>query len=174
MAKIEIDLDEIKSEIKKATKEFVNAVEENFKMGTEEVQRTFKNMSSGGEPYSDLSFPKVGGLKTNIFSTKDSSLVFEFLLPAVPEDSVELEFVGDYLVLSCSFSREDPAKEDAYFYRNEIKLPGELKARYYVPAESFDHDAVKAIFSRGILRVEIPARVKKIKAKKVNISSTDT
>lgn len=174
MAKIEIDLDEIKSEIKKATKEFVEAVEENFKAGSEEVEKVFKNMSASANPDDNLSFPRVGGLKANIFAASDSTLVFEFLLPGVSEDAIELEFVGDYLVLACNAVQSDPAKEDAYFYRKEIKLPEDIKARYYVPSESFDHDGVKAFFSRGILRVEIPAKINKIKPKKVNISSADS
>ncbi|AEJ62379.1 hypothetical protein Spith_2124 [Spirochaeta thermophila DSM 6578] len=172
MAKIEIDFDKVAEDIKKATKVFMEVLEENLKTGAEEVQRTFSHLH--GEEAADrpdLRFPRVEGLLSNIYLTEENTLVLEFLVPGCGQEDIDLEFKGEYLVLSVGKREDDPRKERAYFYRKGFSLGQPVEARYYIPSDVFDHDRVKAFYHQGILRVEVPMVAQKVKQKKIKIAT---
>ena len=49
-------------------------------------------------------------------------------------------------------------QEDVKYFKRRLKLKDISEQRYYVPADKFDRENVKAVFKRGILTVTIPPK----------------
>ena len=52
---------------------------------------------------------------------------------------------------------EQPQEGIRYFKRR-LKLKDIEKQKYYVPADKFDQEKVKAVFKNGILKVTVPPK----------------
>ncbi|MFZ2780686.1 MAG: Hsp20/alpha crystallin family protein [Rectinemataceae bacterium] len=102
--------------------------------------------------YPNFSYPPL-----NVYLTPDRSMVFEFALAGFDEKNISLSFQGDYMVFSARIDLEPPVEGTRYFKRR-LKLKDVDKQKYFVPADKFDQEKVKAIFRNGILKVIIPQR----------------
>jgi HSP20 family molecular chaperone IbpA len=102
--------------------------------------------------YPNFSYPPM-----NIFLTPDRTIVFEFALSGFDEKNVSLTFQGDYMVFSAKIEIEQPQEGIRYFKRR-LKLKDIDKQKYYVPADKFDQEKVKAVFKNGILKVTVPPK----------------
>ncbi|MEJ5183547.1 MAG: Hsp20/alpha crystallin family protein [Rectinemataceae bacterium] len=102
--------------------------------------------------YPGYSYPPM-----NIYMLPDKSLVFEFALAGFDEKNMTLAFQGDYMVFSAKIDVEQPDENVRYFKRR-LKLKDIEKQKYYVPADKFDQEKVRAVFKNGILKVTIPPK----------------
>lgn len=102
--------------------------------------------------YPNFSYPPI-----NIYLTPERSIVFEFAVAGFEEKNISLSFQGDYMVFSAKIEVEPPLEGLRYFKRR-LKLKDIEKQKYYVPADKFDQEKVKAVFRNGILKVTVPPK----------------
>ncbi len=102
--------------------------------------------------YPNFSYPPM-----NIYLTPERSIVFEFAVAGFEEKGITLSFQGDYMVFSARIEMEPPLDGIRYFKRR-LKLKDIEKQKYYVPADKFDQEKVKAVFKNGILKVTVPPK----------------
>ena len=102
--------------------------------------------------YPNFSYPPM-----NIYLTTERSIVFEFAVAGFEEKNINLSFQGDYMVFSAKIEVEPPLEGIRYFKRR-LKLKDIEKQKYYVPADKFDQEKVKALFRNGILKVTVPPK----------------
>jgi HSP20 family molecular chaperone IbpA len=94
----------------------------------------------------------------NIYLTSARGMVFELALAGFDEKDISLTFQGDYMVFSAKISLEDLPEDDVRYFKRRLKLKDVEKQKYYVPADKFAQDRVRAIFRNGILKVTIPPK----------------
>lgn len=139
------------------------------KMGFEKEGQGF-NWDAKWDFYPFYSYPP-----TNIYIQDDRTLVFEFALAGFSEDSITLEFKGNYLLLSAKAPLEEAgassaggegstppdggATEGRHYFKRRLKLRSIEQQKYLVPEDKFDREAVQATFKNGILRVVVPPKV---------------
>lgn len=105
----------------------------------------------------------------NIFEARDGSLVLEFDLSGIDPDRVELEFQGDYLVLSAKAAARSGEAEEGSYYRRSFRPRDIDRQKYYVPADEYFQDQAKASFRHGALTVVVPPKQSEQEGVKVNI-----
>ncbi|MEI6385551.1 MAG: Hsp20/alpha crystallin family protein [Spirochaetota bacterium] len=108
---------------------------------------------SNADYYPGYSFPPM-----NIYLTPDRSMVFEFALAGFDEKDIQLTFQGDYMVFSARIGLENVAEDGLRYVKRRLKLKDVEKQKYYVPADKFSQEKVKASFRNGILKVSIPPK----------------
>lgn len=106
----------------------------------------------GVDYYPAYSYPPM-----NIYMLADRSLIFEFALAGFDEKSISLSFQGDYMVFSAHIEAEQP-QEGVRYFKRRLKLKDVERQKYYVPADKFDQEKVKAVFKNGILKVTVPPK----------------
>jgi len=102
--------------------------------------------------YPNFSYPPM-----NVYLTPERSIVFEFAVAGFEEKHISLTFQGDYMVFSAKIDMEPPVEGIRYFKRR-LKLKDIEKQKYYVPADKFAQENVKAVFKNGILKVMVPPK----------------
>lgn len=113
-----------------------------------------KNWKWNREFYTAYSFPPA-----NIYITEGKTLVFEFAIAGFSEDDITLQFKGDYMVFSGNLPKDsEPDDDAARYFKRRLKRKSFSDQRYYVPADKFDRDSVKAVYKNGILTITIPPR----------------
>ncbi len=132
------------------------------KMGFEKEGQGF-NWDAKWDFYPFYSYPP-----TNIYIQDDRTLVFEFALAGFAEDSITLEFKGNYLLLSAKAPAEETEEstrkdggsaEGRHYFKRRLKLRSIEQQKYLVPEDKFDRESVQATFKNGILRVVVPPKV---------------
>jgi HSP20 family molecular chaperone IbpA len=103
-------------------------------------------------------YPAFNYPPANVYMTEDKRLVFEFALAGFDEKDIDLKFHGDHMILNARIPLEMNEREGVRYFKRRLKLKDIEGQRYYVPADKFDRENVKAVFSRGILRVELPPK----------------
>jgi len=106
----------------------------------------------GVDYYPAYSYPPM-----NIYMLPDRSIIFEFALAGFDEKSISLSFQGDYMVFSAHIDAEQP-QEGVRYFKRRLKLKDVERQKYYVPADKFDQEKVKAVFKNGILKVTVPPK----------------
>jgi len=159
------DLGKVMDDIFCAAEDFTNAFTDRMRFHPHE-----RRVKWDQEFYSTYSFPP-----SNVFMTEDKVLVFEFAIAGFPEDSITLEFKGDYMVFSGELPEDAQDPSDARYFKRRLKRKSFSDQRYYVPADKFDRDKVTAVYRNGMLTVTIPPRegVEEEPAVKVNIVNED-
>jgi HSP20 family protein len=139
-----------------------------------EAANKFKNAFKDGFPDGFPNFGKEGGCNfhwddnvdyyplysyppANVYMTKNREIILEFALAGFEEKDVNLEFQGDYLILTGKPSAVPPEEGIRYFKRR-LKLREITAQKYFVPEKKFDRDKIKAVFRNGILKVTVPPR----------------
>jgi HSP20 family protein len=102
-------------------------------------------------------YPLYSYPPANVYLTKNRELILEFALAGFDEKDVDLQFQGDYLVLSAKpgIRQED---DGARYFKRRLKFREITAQKYFVPEKKFDREKVKAVYRNGILRVVIPPR----------------
>ena len=155
------DLNRIMEEVFEAAKSFKDAFTEEFTCGP----GGFKfHWDENVDYYPAYSYPP-----TNIYLTKDRELIFEFALSGFDEGKIDLEFKGDYMLLSAKIPEKTGHPEGARFFKRRLKLKDIIEQKYYTPASKFNRDKCKAIFKNGLLKVSIPPRDNYEQEKKVKV-----
>lgn len=147
--KIVIDIGRIMDEVFDAAQSFGQNMKEEFR---EKSQWPF-----GWDETVDF-YPTYSYPPSNVYMMADKTLVFEFALAGFKEDDLTLEFSGDHMLFSATVPEDQKPPEDAKYFKHRLKLKNINQQRYYVPADKFDRDDVKAVFKNGILRVVIPPK----------------
>jgi HSP20 family molecular chaperone IbpA len=160
--KVYVDLGTIFDEIFEAARDFRDEFQDNFnqfgnrfdKRGPFGDRGPFA--SANEEPvdyYPSYSYPPM-----NVYMLADRSLIFEFALSGFDERDISLSFQGDYMVFSAKMSLDVPAEETVRYFKRRLKLKDIEKQKYFVPADKYMQEKVKAVFKNGILRIVVPPK----------------
>lgn len=117
--------------------------------------RTWFDMGqdNNADYYPGYSYPPM-----NIYLTQDRSMVFEFALSGFDEKDIQLSFQGDYMVFSAKIGADSAVDEGVRYVKRRLKLKDVERQKYYVPADKFAQEMVKAVFRNGILKVTVPPK----------------
>lgn len=149
--RIVIDLGQLMDEIFEATQSFGEVFKNGFKFSHREKGPFHWNENVDYYPHH--SYPPA-----NIYITEDRTMVFEFALAGFDESGINLEFQGDYMVMSAQAPENSETPEGVRYFKRRLKLK-EIKAqKYYAPADKFDREQVKAVFRNGLLKVTVPSK----------------
>ena len=149
--RIVIDLGQLMDEIFEATQSFGEAFKNGFNFSHRE-KGPFR-WDENVDYYPHQSYPPA-----NIYLTEDRTMVFEFALAGFTESGINLEFQGDYMVLSAKAPESPETPEGVRYFKRRLKLKDIKEQKYYAPADKFDREKVKAVFRNGLLKVTIPSK----------------
>lgn len=166
--KIIIDLGQLMDEIFQATENFGNAFKEGFRKHGE--GHPFFKWDENVDYYPAYSYPPA-----NVYMTEEKSLVFEFALAGFDEKHINLEFRGDYMVLSAKVDEVRRASAGVKFFKHRLRFKDIAEQRYFAPADKFDREKVIATYKNGVLTVSIPPKdsVSSQEGIKINIVSEE-
>lgn len=151
--RIVIDFGQVMDEIFEATQNFGNAFKNGFAFHNHGKDSSFR-WGEDVDYYPHHSYPPA-----NVYLNQDKTLVFEFAMAGFEESSIDLQFQGDYMVLSAKAPVEEKPSEEVRFFKKRLKLKDVEDQKYYVPEDKFDRESVKAVFKNGLLRVTITGKV---------------
>ncbi|MGI6712519.1 MAG: heat shock protein Hsp18 [Bacillota bacterium] len=116
--------------------------------------------------FATIPFEKMGfSFRVDLKETENAYQI-EADLPGVNKDSINIEFKNNYLTISAK--REEKIEEKTENYIRKERKYGELKRKFYV--DDVDEDNIKAYFTDGVLKVELPkANKEKGSTKKIEI-----
>ncbi len=113
-----------------------------------------------------MPFEKMGfNFKVDLKET-DTSYVVEADLPGVAKEDVDIDYKNNYLTIKAK--REEKVEEKKENYVRKERKYGEFKRMFYV--DNVDEEKIKASFTDGVLKVELPKTEKaKIETKRIVI-----
>ncbi|HTX74450.1 MAG TPA: Hsp20/alpha crystallin family protein [Rectinemataceae bacterium] len=152
-----VDIGAILDEVFEAAKDFGEKMKD---LGPEMDPGTWHQrprFDAGNEENADY-YPGYSYPPMNIYLTPERSIVFEFALAGFDEKDISLTFQGDYMVFSAKMGLEDLPEEGVRYVKRRLKLKDVEKQKYYVPADKFAQEKVKAVFKNGILKVTVPPK----------------
>jgi HSP20 family molecular chaperone IbpA len=160
------DLNRIMDEIFTAAEDFRDAFKDGFKKNFFYGPNT--NWDENVDFYPAYSFPPA-----NIYITPEKNMVFEFALSGFDENTINLEFKGDYMILSAKITESNKEPDNAKYFKKRLKFKDIEENKYYVPESKFNREKVNAVFKNGLLRVTIPPKddYKSQEGIKVNINN---
>jgi HSP20 family protein len=96
--------------------------------------------------------------RMNVYLNPERALVFEFFMAGFEEKDINLSFKDDFMILSAKVNPEtEPQEGNKYF--KKAYVPRDVdRQKYFVPADRFDQEKVKAVFKGGILKVTVPSK----------------
>ncbi|MBN1648909.1 MAG: Hsp20/alpha crystallin family protein [Spirochaetales bacterium] len=148
--KFVFDFRDILDEIFEASENFQDEMKKRFHRGPNAF---WKNWDDNVDFYPAHSYPPA-----NVYMDKDKTLYFEFAVAGFSENAINLQFVGDYMVLNITAPEPEEGKDDIRYFKKRLKMKAVQDQKYYVPADRFDQEKVKAVYKSGLLKVAIPAR----------------
>jgi HSP20 family molecular chaperone IbpA len=143
------DIGQIFDEIFDAARSFGDEFKRNFNDFNFEAQ--WKTCDENVDYYPNYSYPPM-----NMFMTQDRHLVFEFALAGFDEKNISLNFQGDYMVFSAAIDFPPETGESVKYFKRRLKLKDVEKQKFFVPADKYDQQKVKAVFKNGILKITVP------------------
>ena len=166
--RIVIDIAQMLDEIFEATQSFGEAFKKGF---------NFSHLHGGPFRWDENVdfYPHHSYPPANAYITEDRTLVFEFALAGFPESAINLEFQGDHMVLSAKAPADPEKPENVRYFKRRLKLKDIEGQKYFVPADKFDREKVKAVYKNGLLEVTIPSleNVASREGIKINIAQED-
>jgi HSP20 family protein len=121
--------------------------------------------AAGAKPWFDMGqdenadyYPGYSYPPMNIYLTSERGMVFEFALAGFDEKDISLTFQGDYMVFSAKIGLDEIPVDEVRYFKRRLKLKDVEKQKYYVPADKFAQDRVRAVFRNGILKVTVPPK----------------
>ena len=147
-----IDLGQMMDEIFEATQNFGEAFKHGFSFGKRDKDSPFR-WDENVDFYPHHSYPPA-----NVYMKGDRTLVLEFALAGFAEESVDLQFQGDYLVLNATAPEREHANDEIKYLKRRLKLKNVENQKYYAPEDKFDRESVRAVFRNGLLTVTIPSK----------------
>ena len=162
-----IDIGRIMDEALKMAQGFGEAFEESMAEGFHNAGEQGANFSwkHATDFYPHYSYPP-----TNIYLTRKRTLIFEFALAGFAKENVDLQFQGDYLVLSARVPAGEQAEADVHYFKRRLKFKSIEEQRYFVPADRFDQEQVEADFHDGLLKITVPAKNGQSEATEIKIN----
>ncbi|HSN57960.1 MAG TPA: heat shock protein Hsp18 [Clostridiaceae bacterium] len=99
-----------------------------------------------------MPFDKMGlGFKVDLKET-DTSYLVEADLPGIAKEDVDIDYKNNYLTIKAK--REEKVEEKKENYVRKERKYGEFKRMFYV--DNVDENSIKASFTDGVLKVELP------------------
>jgi len=95
-------------------------------------------------------------------SESDDQFLIELAAPGLSKEDFELKIEKDLLTVS-SKKEESSEEKDGKFTRREFNFTSFTRS-FHLP-EIVDNDAIKASYSEGILKIQLPKNVELIKEK---------
>ena len=95
---------------------------------------------------------------SNIYMKENRTIVFEFALAGFHEKDIDIQFQGDYLLLSAQAPDDSDTGQGIHFIRRRLKRKSIDRQRYLVPEDKYDQMQADAQFMNGLLRISIPPR----------------
>ena len=79
------------------------------------------------------------------------------------------------MVFSAKAPEDTVKPEDVRYFKRRLKMKSIDGQKYFVPADKFDHEKVKAVYKNGLLKVTIPSleNVESREGIKINIEQED-
>jgi HSP20 family molecular chaperone IbpA len=145
------DIGQIFDEIFDAARNFGDEFKRNFNDFNFEAQ--WKTCDENVDYYPNYSYPPM-----NMFMTQDRHLMFEFALAGFDEKNISLTFQGDYMIFSATIDVPPETSENVKFFKRRLKLKDVEKQKYFVPADKYFQEKVKAVFKNGILKITVPPK----------------
>ena len=144
------DLRQIMDEIFEASENFQQAVKNGFKHNPPPF---WGDWDDRVDFYPAHPYPPA-----NVYMDNDKTMTFEFALAGFAEEDIDLQFVGDHMVLNAKAPEKPEQTEDLKYFKKRLKMKNIENQKYYVPEDKFDRENVKAVYKSGLLTVTIPAK----------------
>jgi HSP20 family molecular chaperone IbpA len=151
-------LDEVFEAAKKFGENFQNMGGPDFARGGPEAPPGPKSWFEGNQDENADYYPAYSYPPMNIYLTQERGMVFEFALAGFDERNISLTFQGDYMVFSAKINLDELPEDGVRYFKRRLKLKDVEKQKYYVPADKFAQEKVKAVFRNGILKVSVPPK----------------
>jgi HSP20 family molecular chaperone IbpA len=155
------DIGQIFDEIFDAARDIGDEFKRNF---GDEMKRNFNDFNGFKEKYwkpCDENvdyYPNYSYPPMNMFMSQDRSLTFEFALAGFDEKNIALNFQGDYMIFSATIDVQPETGDNFKYFKRRLKLKDVEKQKYFVPADKYDQEKVKAVFKNGILKITVPPK----------------
>ena len=150
--RMHVNLDQLMEEIFGAAEKFGNMFDKGFCFRQEGKGSPF-DWNENVDYYPHHSYPPA-----NVYMTPDRTLVFEFALAGFDGSTIDLQFKGDYMVLSAKVPQDAERPEDIRYFKRRLKFKDISEQKYYAPEDKFDREGVKAVFKNGLPRVTLPSK----------------
>lgn len=154
--KVFVDINQIMDDVFDAARKFGDEFSKNFDPQGQGCNRNpffHFDWDQNIDYYPAYSYPPM-----NAYLAPDRTMVFEFALAGFEEKNISLQFQGDYMVFSAKIDPMDLPEEDVRYFKRRLKLRDIEKQKYYVPADKFAQEKVKAVFKNGVLKVSVPPK----------------
>ena len=148
--KMYVDIGSMLDELFDTAKNFSDEMRDSFAPGHRAWHHPHE-FDENADWYPNFSYPPM-----NIYLTPERVLVFEFAVAGFDEKDISLSFQGDYMIFSARIGLEAAPEDGVRFIKRRLKLKDIEKQKYYVPADKFAQEKVKAVFKNGILKVSVP------------------
>lgn len=159
--KINVEIGDIFDEMFQSAKKFGDQFRSEFRCGP----WNFHDWDGSADYYPAQHYPPC-----NICVDKNNNMTLEFALAGFNPEDIILQFTGDFLVLSAKIPESRSQETEGIRYlKRRLKFRAIENQKYFVPADKYNHDSVKAGWNKGILTVYVPAREKQAE-KTVNIN----
>ena len=146
------DLNRIMEDVFEATEHFKDAFSNGFSCKPEDFKHCF-HWDENIDYYPAYSYPP-----SNVYLTKEKELMFEFALSGFNEKNIDLQFKGDYMILTANIPEDYTQPDDVRYFKKRLKLKNITGQKYYVPQSKFDRDKVTAVFKNGLLKIVVPPK----------------
>jgi len=140
-------------EVKKATKDVVQKVEEKVENGLEVLKDSFNNLASH--------LPLA-----NLAKKSNDSFVIEVDLPGVKKEDIDIKVEDDYLTVTAVRKFKNELKEDDYYL---CESDYGVISRSFALSDNIDRDTINAKFENGRLTITLE-KVASKKAKNIAVS----
>ncbi|MBN2439993.1 MAG: Hsp20/alpha crystallin family protein [Spirochaetales bacterium] len=146
------DLNGIMEEVFEAAEHFKDAFSEGFNCKPGNCKTHF-HWDENVDYYPAYLYPPA-----NVYITAEKELVFEFALSGFDEKGIDLQFKGDYMILTVKVPEDYTQPEGVRYFKRRLKLKNIVDQKYYVPQSKFERDKVSAVFKNGLLRIVVPPK----------------
>ena len=150
--RVVIDFGQMMDEFFEATQNFGDAFKHGFSFNKRDKDGNC-HWNENVDYYPKYSYPPA-----NVYLTQDREMVLEFALAGFAESEIDLQFVGDYLVLNAKAPARDDDPVEVRYFKRKLKLKDIEDQKYYVPEDKFDRENVRASYKHGLLTVHVPSR----------------
>ncbi len=120
---------------------------------TDDIGRLVDNMFRS---FGDLDVDVAPSFGRSDVYVKDNSLIIETELPGAHKEDVQVRVQGKSLVVTGEVKRSEEVREESYIRMG--RRCGRFQRTFPLPEEVAEPNQVKAKFSDGILRVEVPLK----------------
>jgi HSP20 family molecular chaperone IbpA len=163
IGKIGIDLGKVMDDIFEKAGKVGSTIQQNLSLSKLEEKIRAK-WDENTDYYPAYSYPPL-----NVYIKPDKTLVFEFAMAGFNEKEFDLSFRGDYMMFSARVAEDILHEEGVKYFKRRLRFKDVSEQRYYVPADKFDREKVSAVFSHGLLKVEVPPRQETVQIETIKI-----